>query len=107
MWVCVMMTIVVKKITLKMCAFLCIFSFSSAYGQFAPFATFELGEGTIDSYTTTATETTPFTTIDFDGEFETPPIVFTLTPEFSGVDDPCIIRVDNKRYRSEPVSEKA
>ena len=90
-----MTIIVVKKITLKMCAFLCILSFSSAYGQFAPFATFELGEGTIESYTTTATQTTPFETIMFDGEFETPPIVFTLTPENGGTPDPCIIRINN------------
>ena len=65
------MKVLLKKIMLSMCLLICLLSFSSAYGQFAPFATFELGEGTIESYTTTATQTTPFTTIMFDGEFET------------------------------------
>jgi len=86
---------VMKKIVLASLIVANCLHINNVFAQFSEFATFEIGQGTIDSYTTTATETTPFTTIDFDGEFENPPIVFTLTPEFSGIDDPCIIRVDS------------
>ena len=63
--------------------------------QFADFATFEVGDANIDSYTTNATDVTPFTTITFDGEFENPPNVFVVTPETAATADPCIVRIRN------------
>jgi len=61
--------------------------------QFAEFATFEIGDATLSAYSTTATEATPFTSITFDGEFENPPNVFVMTPQFGA--DPCVIRINN------------
>ena len=63
----------------------------------------EVAQATLSAYTTTATEVTPFETIDFQVGFPAgvTPNVFILTPEFGagGVggtgDDPCIIRVQN------------
>jgi len=68
---------------------------TNVLAQFAPNATFEVGDAVISAYTTTPFSQTPFTTITFDGVFASPPNVFTITPEFPGADDPCTIRIRN------------
>ena len=81
----------IKSLMLYLTYIGCFYSLS-LQAQYADFATFEIGEATLPAYTTTATEATPFTTIDFDGEFENPPNVFVITPQFAG--DPCMVRID-------------
>jgi len=61
------------------------------------FSTIEVGEGTLPAHTIGPTTQTPFTRIDFIGQFQNPPNVFTITPEFGegADDDPCMVRIRN------------
>jgi len=58
-------------------------------------ATIEVGDGVINTYTTQTFNQSVFTRINFDGQFASPPNVFTMTPEFPGADDPCTVRIRN------------
>jgi len=73
--------------------FLCL-NLTKSFAQSEP-SIFEVGAGVIDAYNTGQFQQTAFTRITFDGEFASPPNVFALTPEFTGSDDPCTIRIEN------------
>ena len=63
------------------------------------FSTIEVGQGTLPAFTTTATQQTPFTRINFAAPFAAGvvPNVFPMTPEFGAGadDDPCLVRIRN------------
>lgn len=83
-----------------------------SWGVHSAPAVIEVGSGVLPVTSAPGAGTaTPFTTINFDAEFASPPNVFTMTEENAANPDPCTIRIRNVTTTSfeaachEPINE--